>query len=366
MINRLHGRLEGFTGTGQPVNLKYAYIALTADIITEYSFCKSKGALDAEDFDPMLFHSAMGISQLSHILSQMEWVFPMLKLLPESWLTKMSPDTAVVLAWTESFRQQVKDYLTGKEEFKTKSHPSVFQEIMKDPNMLPSDLTTSRLGLEAQAITSAGYLTTAHTLKVASFHLLSKPSYMDRLRAELLTIPSSLSPATDPDNLSKYLSALEQLPFLNVVLAETLRRAYGVPHRLQRVAPNDDLTYRNYVIPRGTPVSMSALDIHDNEDNFPDHQKWKPERWLLSDGKFNHRLGKYIVPFSRGTRRCLGMELAWAELYLAIAGLFGPDSRVEMSLFETDESDVEVIHDMFNPSPKLDSKGVRVMVERRK
>lgn len=101
MINKLHSRLEGFAGTGQPVDLKYAYIALTADVITEYSFCKSKGALDAEDFDPMLYQSAMGTSEMSHILSQMEWVFPTLKLLPESWLKKMSPDTAVVMAWTE-------------------------------------------------------------------------------------------------------------------------------------------------------------------------------------------------------------------------------------------------------------------------
>lgn len=232
--------------------------------------------------------------------------------------------------------------------------------------MLPSDLTVTRLGREAQTIVSAGYLTTAHTLKVTTFHLLSKPSYLDRLRAEINTVPSDLSPSNNPDNLPKYLSALEQLPFFNAVLTETLRRAYGVPHRLQRIAPNDDLTYGDYVIPKGTPVSMSALDIHDNEDVFPDYQKWKPERWLLSDGKFNHRLGKYIVPFSRGTRSCLGMELAWAELYLAIAGLFGPDRRVEMSLFETDESDVEVVHDFFNPSPKLDSKGVRVMVEKRK
>lgn len=100
MIDKLCNRLEGFVGTGQPVNLKYAYIALTSDIITEYAYCKPLGALDEEDFNPMLHSSAMVSSEASHIFSQLEWVFPMLQLLPESFVKKMSPEIGVVLDWT--------------------------------------------------------------------------------------------------------------------------------------------------------------------------------------------------------------------------------------------------------------------------
>jgi len=50
------------------------------------------------------------------------------------------------------------------------------------------------------------------------------------------------------------------------------------------------------------------------------------------------------------------MNLAYAEMYFAPASLF---TRFEFKRFETDQSDVEVVHDFFNPSPKLDSKGVR-------
>ncbi len=35
-----------------------------------------------------------------------------------------------------------------------------------------------------------------------------------------------------------------------------------------------------------------------------------------------------------------------------------------MVLFETDESDVELQHDLFVPYPKLDSRGIRVVFER--
>jgi hypothetical protein len=52
--------------------------------------------------------------------------------------------------------------------------------------------------------------------------------------------------------------------------------------------------------------------------------------------------------------------LAHAEVYLALATVF---RRFEFELFETDVSDVELAHDFFLPSPKLDSKGVRVKVK---
>ena len=36
--------------------------------------------------------------------------------------------------------------------------------------------------------------------------------------------------------------------------------------------------------------------------------------------------------------------------------------KFELELYETDITDVELAHDFFLPSPKLDSKGVRIKV----
>lgn len=52
-------------------------------------------------------------------------------------------------------------------------------------------------------------------------------------------------------------------------------------------------------------------------------------------------------------------SLAYLELYVVLAHLF---RRFSFQLHETDVSDVELAHDFFLPSPKLDSKGVRVQV----
>jgi hypothetical protein len=45
------------------------------------------------------------------------------------------------------------------------------------------------------------------------------------------------------------------------------------------------------------------------------------------------------------------------ELYIALGSLF---RRFSLELFETDRSDIEVAHDFFLPSPRMDSLGVRV------
>lgn len=50
-------------------------------------------------------------------------------------------------------------------------------------------------------------------------------------------------------------------------------------------------------------------------------------------------------------------SLAWCELYLGMAAVF---RNFKFELFETDYSDIEIVHDFFTPYPRLDSKGVRV------
>ena len=47
------------------------------------------------------------------------------------------------------------------------------------------------------------------------------------------------------------------------------------------------------------------------------------------------------------------------ELFVALGTLF---RKFELEAYETDETDVVLAHDFFVPSPKLDSKGIRVKI----
>jgi len=110
-----------------------------------------------------------------------------------------------------------------------------------------------------------------------------------------------------------------------------------------------------------TPVSMSAGLVHQDSSIFPSPKEFQPERWLD-----NLSLYRYLVAFCKGPRQCVGINLAYAELYVCVNtvfGRYGAGGPAKMVLFETDESDVEIQHDLFIPFPKEGSKGIRVTFE---
>ncbi|KAI9376045.1 cytochrome P450 [Aspergillus egyptiacus] len=105
-------------------------------------------------------------------------------------------------------------------------------------------------------------------------------------------------------------------------------------------------------------MSMSSALMHHDETIFPKSHEFIPERWAnLNDRK---RLNKYLVSFSKGSRQCIGINLAFAELYMTVATLF---RRYNMKLYDTTEDDVRLHSDMILPHAKKGSKGIRVTLE---
>lgn len=106
---------------------------------------------------------------------------------------------------------------------------------------------------------------------------------------------------------------------------------------------------------------MSIYSIAHDEQIFPDSYTFKPSRWLDNpkgpDGQ--KYLSRYMVSFGKGNRMCLGMHLAYAEIYIALAMVF---RQFNMKLYDTEKADVECCSDMFVPHPRKGSKGVRVTI----
>ena len=112
---------------------------------------------------------------------------------------------------------------------------------------------------------------------------------------------------------------------------------------------------------------MTTPLIHLNSNIFPSPLTYDPERFIADP-----RLKRYIMSFSQGSRQCLGMQLAYAELYMVLSGVWrrfgGPETRGDqvsgrMELFETDKRDVEMEYDLFVPYGRRDSKGIRILIK---
>jgi len=78
-----------------------------------------------------------------------------------------------------------------------------------------------------------------------------------------------------------------------------------------------------------------------------------PERWLGEEGK---RLEKWNVSFSQGTRRCIGMNIAYLEMYMIIATLL---TTFELSLHKTDSKSM----DWLDKGLAVTKQPVQVMVD---
>jgi len=252
---------------------------------------------------------------------------------------------------------QIEDIrLEGQGTQKISHNKTIFHDML-EADLPESEKETGRLAEEAVLLVGAGTHTSSWCLTVIAFHLLSKPTLLRRLKDELKSIGSK--PA---------IQDLEKLPFLTGVLKEGLRLGYGTTVRSARIAPDTPLKCGTWTIPPGTPVSMTIPLTHHNESVFPDSDAFEPDRWIGNNAR---QLDRYLVSFSRGSRGCLGINLAWIEMYLCIAGVFSrfgskdvrdPDDVGILELFETDEGDVKLASDMFFPVPKAGSKGVRVKI----
>jgi hypothetical protein len=62
---------------------------------------------------------------------------------------------------------------------------------------------------------------------------------------------------------------------------------------------------------------------------------------------------------SRANSSISQYSLAYMEIFMALGNIF---RKLQFKLYETDLSDVEMVYDFFLPSPRFDSKGVRVKV----
>jgi cytochrome P450 len=102
-------------------------------------------------------------------------------------------------------------------------------------------------------------------------------------------------------------SQLETLPFLHAVMQEVLRVHPGIVSRMPRVSPQQPIVYTDkrrgatYVLPPGTPTTMTCQIAHMNPDVFDDPYAFRPQRWID-----NPRLDRAFIGFARGTRNCIG------------------------------------------------------------
>ncbi|KAK6206499.1 hypothetical protein LQW54_007681 [Pestalotiopsis sp. IQ-011] len=298
----LDEKLLRYAGTGSIVRLDHAFACVTGDLAGQFACGENPELLEEPDFNPEC----------------------------------------------EGRVEKIRDEIskeTEYDEFHEKT--SIFHHILRS-DLPASEKDAPRLKREAFALLAAGTITTASTLTLIVYFILADPSVEKRLREDLKGVTAKY-----PAEVPRW-ADLEKIAYLAGCIKEGLRLARFM-RRSPRISPDQDLIYKQWVIPKNTPVAMSVCHLHMDPDVYPAPYKFIPERWI---GDVDPRVNRNFVPFVKGSRNCLGFNLAWSQLYIVLAILFRPGGH-KMSL-DCDESDIVPIHDSDVGVPKPDSRGLRV------
>ncbi|ESK81718.1 cytochrome p450 [Moniliophthora roreri MCA 2997] len=336
-VDTLIEKLFSYAETHKPANMFLAYRATTLDIITSYFFGQRFNALESPQFRNSLL---VGMDDSLRTMWFGRYLPIQLdKWLPESFLRKFAPSAIFLLDQKGFLAKKLDEISANPPSLQDAGHKAIFSVLFDtskadgvgDPWIFPRSLLLD----ECITLQFAGSDTVGNTCMVGTYGLLTNLGALKKLRKEL-------DEAWPDVNMAMSYEVLEKLPYLGAVIKESLRMSPGVVSPLPRVVGPSGATIAGVVVPAGTVVSCGTYFVHNDPTLFPEPKTFKPERWLDENTR---ALEKYLVVFSKGSRICLGLNLAWCELYLIFANVF---RKLDLEVWETRAEDLTYL-DFFLP-----------------
>ncbi|KAF8905919.1 cytochrome P450 [Mucidula mucida] len=297
-------------------------------------YAHSFGGLTAPGFDHLILRS---VPEATFIATASK-CFPILLLmhcLPQWLLSMMDPLLRSLVDLKSFLGSQVDALLANLDGLNNANHKTIYHYLITPELIRNGDVPFKKALIdEALVLLIAGTDTASNAMTIGFFHLLSNPTTMEKLQAELQT-------AWPEKDMPFLYEMAEKLLYLTGVIKEALRLRLGPPVSLPRVAISATII-DGIAVPAGTTVGVGQPFVLKNPNIFPDPSKFKPERWMGPDAQ---KLD----------------NLAWCELYLTFAHL---SRKFDMQLFETSEEDM-ILRDHMVPLWK-DVRPLQAIVSERR
>uniref|UniRef100_A0A182SYF0 Cytochrome P450 n=1 Tax=Anopheles maculatus TaxID=74869 RepID=A0A182SYF0_9DIPT len=166
-------------------------------------------------------------------------------------------------------------------------------------------LTDSEIREEVDTFMFAGHDTTTSCISFAAYYLSRDAAIQQRVYDEIQCI-------VGPDAKSQELTygTLQELKYLDMVIKETLRINPSVPIIGRRSA--GDMLIDGVTIPKGMDFGIIIYALHNDPELYPDPKRFDPERF--SEEASAKRQPYSYIPFSVGSRNCIGQRYAMLEV----------------------------------------------------
>uniref|UniRef100_UPI00358FF019 cytochrome P450 3A19-like n=1 Tax=Myxine glutinosa TaxID=7769 RepID=UPI00358FF019 len=170
-------------------------------------------------------------------------------------------------------------------------------------------LTDNEIQAQAIIFIIAGTETTANTLSYVAYNLAVHPDIQSKLQEEI--------DEAFPNKSELTYEGVMQLPYLDMVISETLRK-FPIAIRLERVC-KDSTELGGLHVPRGMVIGVPLFALHRDPSIWPEPEEFRPERFT-KEAKEGRNPYAYL-PFGAGPRNCIGMRFALVHMKMGLVAL---------------------------------------------
>ncbi|XP_020724392.2 cytochrome P450 4A11-like isoform X1 [Odocoileus virginianus] len=169
-----------------------------------------------------------------------------------------------------------------------------------------SRLSDKDLRAEVDTFMFEGHDTTASGISWILYALASHPEHQQRCREEIQSLLG--------DGASITWGNLDQMPYTTMCIKEAMRLYPPVPLISRKLSK--PITFPDgRSLPAGIKVALSFYGLHHNPKVWPNPEVFDPSRFALGSNQHSHA----FLPFSGGSRNCIGKQFAMNEMKVAVA-----------------------------------------------
>ncbi|GFF26424.1 hypothetical protein IFM58399_01412 [Aspergillus lentulus] len=321
LLARLQSRLKGSIQDGENngttvLNMAPVVHQFTLDTLLELLFGPNLAVHPYTDTP-----AGEGVCSNLRIMTKMAWSFSLWPAF--GWLMNTRPVDAMVRRPTYS-KQGVLTGMAGlmgvampkllrnPQQVVASPQPSIVKSWLEVTLDDANHMTPAEVASEATNLIIAGPGSTAAALTAVIFYMGTKEgqTWQERIRDQGRASHSNdLGPSS---------------PELQAVIKETLRLTAPFPTAFPRVIrPGAEMAIPSLAapLPVGTMVSANTFVLGRSRELWGnDAGEWEPRRWLGSE-QHRREMETKFVAFSKGSRSCIGRELALLVLAQAVIGI---------------------------------------------